>query len=145
MKYKYYIGATYSENFEAAKSTWGRHEFVSLDKDSHVIGYIGYSVSQTENKAYSLGIVNFSDNKITFGKDVAQVIDNIFLKFNFNKLSYGVYAGNPIEATYDKLTKKYGGNIIGTMRRETKLMDGQLYDYKMYEIFKEDYVKNMRK
>ena len=58
------------------------------------------------------------------------------------KLEFTVVVGNPIEKTYDKLIKKYGGNIVGVKHKNCKLIDNKYYDEKIYEIFREDYIKN---
>ena len=60
------------------------------------------------------------------------------------KLNFSVVVGNPIEKSYDKLIKRYGGRIVGTREKETTLVDGNLYDVKMYELFREDYLKSKR-
>jgi hypothetical protein len=68
-------------------------------------------------------------------------LDEIFTKFKFRKLKYSVFVGNPIENTYDRLTEKYGGRIIGISKQDDRLIDGDFYDLKSYEIFKDDYMK----
>jgi len=49
--------------------------------------------------------------------------------------------GNPIEKMYDKYINKYGGRIIGINKQSTKLQDGNYYDVKYYEIFRDDYLR----
>jgi hypothetical protein len=56
-----------------------------------------------------------------------------------NKLSYCVVIGNPIEAKWDKLTKEFGGRVIGIKEQDVVLQDGKLYDIKEYEILARDY------
>jgi hypothetical protein len=144
LKYQYLHDYTYREKYKSMESTWDGHEFVSIDNKGNIIGYFKYYIYRECNKVGSLMIVNFSDNQITFGKDFRQIVDDIFCKFNFNKLEYGVIIGNSIESTYDRLTEKYGGNIVGIYHKTTKLLDGKLYDSKSYEIFKEDYLRHMK-
>ena len=132
----------YSDEYIPSNSNWSKFEFVSIDNKGSVIGYIKYLVDRNSNYAYGLHIINFSDNKITFGRDVVQSIDDIFIKYQFRKLEYGVYIGNLIESTYDKLTTRYGGRIVGVKKETTKMLDGNIYDFKMYELFKEEYISN---
>lgn len=134
----------YSNEYEPTKSTWDKHEFVSMS-NGEVIGYIRYYINRNEYSASGLSAINFSNNKITFGRDLGTVLDNIFTKFNFRKLKFGVFIGNPIEKSYDKAIEKYGGRIIGIEKKETRLLDGNFYDYKSYEIFREDYLANKAK
>lgn len=139
-KYMFYSGSSYYDAYESVKSTWNKHEFVSLDYNGNVIGYIKYNIDRETLNCNCLQIINFSDNKMIFGLDVMTCLDEIFTKFQFRKLAYGVYVGNPIEKTYDRLTKLYGGRIVGTKLQDSKLIDGNYYDFKLYEIFKEDYL-----
>lgn len=143
-KYKFYHYNSYRE-FQLKEDTWNAHEFVSVDKDGNVIGFIGYEVNRVATSVCGLGIINFSDNKFTFGKDVIQAIKDIFEKYNFHKISFCVVIGNPIEKTYDKLVAKYGGRIVGIEKEHTVLYDHKFYDVKRYEILREDYIKTKEK
>ena len=141
LKYQFYTGG-WSTEYQPSKDNWGNFEFVSVDNNGNVIGYIKYLIDRNSNYVYGFSIINFSDNKITFGRDVVQAIDDVFIKYKFRKLEYAVYIGNPIENTYDRLTKRYGGRIVGTKMQSDKLLDGNIYDFKMYELFREDYMEN---
>ncbi|HEY5588246.1 MAG TPA: hypothetical protein VIK86_04730 [Candidatus Paceibacterota bacterium] len=141
-KYKFYDMGSYREKYKAIESTWAAHEFVSIDKDNNVLGYIKYGICRDSMDVHYLQIINFSDNKIIFGRDVFKCISEIFIKFNFRKIVFGVVVGNPIESTYDKLLKKYGGRIVGIFLKDCKLIDGKYYGSKKYEIFREDYLKH---
>ncbi|MPM00604.1 hypothetical protein SDC9_46831 [bioreactor metagenome] len=46
---------------------------------------------------------------------------------------------------YDKIAKKYGGNIVGVQHQSTILQDGTLYDEKFYELFRSDYLSSLNK
>lgn len=140
-KYKYYNYNMWYDNFEVDNNTWHRHQFVSIDSNGNVIGYISYSVNRQTYNASELAIINFSDNIFTFGKDLKQVLVDIFEKFKFEKLSFSVVVGNPIEKSYDKLIAKYGGFIIGISTQETKLYDNEYYPVKYYEILRENYMR----
>jgi RimJ/RimL family protein N-acetyltransferase len=130
------------ETFEIPRNTWDGHYFVSL-VGTKVIGYISYFIKRSEHYANSLNIVHFggkdAKNGIIFGKDVMTALRDIFERFRFIKLDFCVVSGNPIERTYDKLIKRYGGRIVGIFKNETRLIDGRLYDVKHYEILAEEY------
>jgi RimJ/RimL family protein N-acetyltransferase len=132
----------YRETFEIPKDTWNGHYFVSL-VGTKVIGYISYLIKRSEHYAYGLNIVHFGgrDAKggIVFGRDVMTALRDVFERFGFIKLNFTTVIGNPIEKTYDKLIKRYGGRIIGIFKNETRLIDGKLYDVKHYEITAEEY------
>ena len=46
--------------------------------------------------------------------------------------------GNPVESQYDRMVKKYNGRIVGIKRNEV-MINGNLYDLKLYEILKEEF------
>lgn len=104
-KYKYWNCDVYYKTLEIDSDTWNRHQFVSLDKEGNVIGYISYNISRADNSVHSLSIMNFSDNKIVFGMDLGQSLKDIFEKYKFRKLNFTVVVGNPIEKSYDKMIK----------------------------------------
>ena len=143
-KYKFVHANTYCEEEKIEDDTWNKHQFVSVDKDGNVIGYIRYNVSRSDNSCHGLCIYNFSDNKATFGMDLGRALQDIFDKFKFRKLTFCVVIGNPIEKSYDKMIKKYNGRIIGTWRKEFKCYDGEYYDKKSYEILREDYLESKK-
>lgn len=147
-KYKFYHSSAYYDLFTLSDNgDWDSRQFVSLDTSSTVIGLIGYEIDRITEIANGFGAINFSDNKLTFGMDLVNVIDDIFCKFNMRKLEFAVIIGNPIEKSYDRMVAKYGGRIIGISKKHCRLIDNKYYDEKMYEIFREDYIeaKNKRK
>lgn len=140
-RFMYYHDSWYSE-LCIADNTWDKHQFVSVNDNNEVVGFIHYKVYRNTNDCDSLGIIGFSDNvldRTCFGMDVGTAITDIFEKFRFRKLSFSVVIGNPIESTYDRLVEKYGGRIVGTQKKEVKLVDGEYYDSKLYEILASDY------
>lgn len=143
-KYKYWNCSAYYETMKIDEDTWNKHQFVSV-LHGKVIGYISYNISRNENNVHTLSIMNFTDNKITFGVDLGHALRDIFEKYHFNKLNFCVVIGNPIEESYDKMIKKYGGRIVGTYKDDVKLIDGKYCDRKLYEIFASEYFKSIKK
>lgn len=137
-KYKYWNCEPYYDTLEIDDNTWSKHQFVSV-LNGKILGYISYKTLRQNNDAHSLSVINFSDNKFVFGKDLHQALKDIFEKYKFRKLSFSVVVGNPIEESYDKMIEKYGGRIIGTRKEDVKLIDGEYYDLKLYEIFASEY------
>lgn len=143
-KYKYWNFNTYHSDIEISNETWAKHQFVSV-RDDEIIGYIGYEVNRESGCCMGLGIINFTDDKMTFGRDVGQALTDIFEKFRFNKLKFSVVVGNPVEKTYDRMIQRYGGRIAGIFRQDTRLIDGNLYDVKQYEILRSEYLASKEK
>ena len=143
-KYKYYNYNSYWHTFQIEDNSRDWHEFVSVDAEGKVIGYIHYWVDRTTLNCARFGAINFTDDP-TFGKDLLQSIKDIFERFNFHKLQFGVVIGNPVEPTYDRLCKKYGGRILSIEKEETKLEDNKYYDVKRYEILRDEYMASKEK
>jgi hypothetical protein len=132
----------YRETFKLPDDTYNANHFVSV-YDNEIIGLIGYQLRRAENAAWGLQIIHFggpeAPYKYIFGKDVLTAVKNIFEKYGFNKINFGVAIGNPIERTYDKLVKRYNGRIVGIKKQDIRLLDGRIYDVKEYEILAIDY------
>ena len=144
-KYKYYRASVYSQYDELPVNTWSSHNFVSLDKENNILGYITYDVDRAACIAHNLCIISFTEGTITFGKDLMQIINDVFYKYDFSCLTFKVVVGNPIEKTYDKLVAKYGGSIVGTYKSYVRLDDNLLYDLKLYQILKTEFLKGKAK
>ena len=143
-KYKYYNYNSSWHTFTVEDNSRDWHEFVSVDANNEIIGYIHYLVDRNTLNCARFGAINFTDNPL-FGRDLLQAIEDIFLRFNFHKLQFAVVIGNPVEKTYDRLCKKYGGRILCIEKEETKLEDNKYYDVKRYEILREDFLKARNK
>jgi RimJ/RimL family protein N-acetyltransferase len=145
--YNFHQFSTYRETFKVPDDTMSGHQFVSLF-NKEVLGYISYGIQRIENSVTSLGIIHFggkdAEGGAVFGRDVMTALKDIFEKFGFNKITFCVAVGNPIEKTYDKLIKRYGGRIVGTFKKDIKLIDGKLYDVKHYEILAEEYFNSKK-
>lgn len=138
-KYWYYNSYSYFSPISIDENTWDKMQFASVNSDGEVIGYLSYSIDRECRFVSGPSIINFTNNPV-FGIDVMQMVKDIFEKYNFQKIDFFVIIGNPIERQYDRLIRKYGGRIVGIHKRHVMLPDGKLYDEKMYEILREDYL-----
>lgn len=137
-KYKYF-NMGYEELEDLTSSTKDKHQFLSIDNNENICGMIFYNIDRMTRNVCGFNAASFDVNPIVFGRDLLQSIDDIFVKFRFNKLCFGVVIGNSIERTYDRLCKKVGGKVAGYYRKDCILMDGSFADVKVYEIMKEEY------
>lgn len=136
-----YFNQVYDWVDKVDEDTKSAHQFVSIDKQGNICGVIYYYVDRYRRTAQGVNALSFDVNPYVFGKDVMQAIDDVFNKYKFNKLNFGVVVGNPIEPTYDKLCKKAGGKIAGYYEEDTILYDGRLADIKVYEILRKNYTR----
>lgn len=141
-KYQYYYMGPYHNDWGCNhnEGDYYRRNFASVDSEGELIGYISYNIEHDIKSAGCFGAINFSDNITTFGMDLVQVIDDIFCKFNMNRLEFAVVCGNPIEKNYDRMIHKYGGRILCTRHNACIDMQGNLCNDKLYELLKEDYL-----
>jgi hypothetical protein len=122
-------------------SSWNIHQLVSVDKDNNLIGYFAANVNRQVYYINSLSVINFtSKSNYIFANDLKQFFLDLFNKYNYNKVTFNVVVGNPVEQMYDRLVNNYGGRIVGYYKNHTKLWDGKLYDVKLYEILKENFI-----
>lgn len=138
-KYQYYFNGGYRRIFKIKEDENYFRQFVSIDKNNEVLGYICYGADFEVGLVYGFGAINFSDNKIVFGKDLAKVIDDIFCKFGFETMEWSVNIGNPVKRHYDNFCKKCNGTWMLKHRRSKKL-NGDFCDEQIYEVTKEGYL-----
>lgn len=138
-KYQYYNTISWREQYKADESNWNKIEMVSVHLGK-VIGYFSASVDRDALVVTNISAINFYDVNVVFSKDLARFFRNLFEVFKFRKVRFSVSIGNPIEASYDRMVERYGGQIVGIWKSEDKLLDGTYADRKWYEILREDFL-----
>lgn len=143
-KYKYFH---YNDHARLAPeirmSNWADLQYVSVNSENEVIGYFDAEVGRASRNVMSLSILAFEENNV-FSLDLMRFFDLLFLERNIRKVCFSVVIGNPAEQFYDRFIQKFDGQIVGVRREQVILMDGEYYDDKLYEIFREDYIRNRR-
>lgn len=134
----YWHGGCGEYRIELCDNTSNVHQFVSVDKNNNVIGYISYSVDWDSESASQFAIISYDKGNLLFIRDVQKAINNIFFKYNFNRMEWWGYKDNPAINGYRKFIKRFGGRECGYLRQTSKLMDGKLHDSVMFEILKQD-------
>lgn len=153
-EYKYYNIDVYYDLYKPTiteeEGDYRSREFVSV-YNNRIIGYIEYSINRISNIVTNVCIIRFSHcqknqlaEMMQFSRDVMQVVDDIFMKFNHEKINFYCIKDNPARKMYEKFISKNGGTYVGTQRKNQKLMDNKYYDDCLYEILKEDYMKERR-
>lgn len=138
-RYKYF-NRGWEELFELKETTWEYHQFVSVNKQGNVCGFLSYRVDRATRNIDSFNAVSFFEDKITFAQDIATAIHEIFTKFRFHKMIYGVVCGNPVERTYQKFADKCNGRLAAVYRDDALLYNGQRADVKVFEIMRSEYL-----
>lgn len=141
-RYKYYRRTPGGEYYiPIADNSHDAVQFVSLD-ETEVIGYFSVKVNRLTQTGYDLEAIHFSSKQSPiFTQDIYNFFSALYLTFGLNRLTWSVVVGNPAERFYDRLVDNFGMRIVGTFKDEVMLYDGQLYDLKYYEYFKDDFLK----
>lgn len=111
-------------------------QMVSLDA-GQVIGFFSADINRETDTAYNLSIIKFLDSP-EFSADIFGFFIMLFTQLGIKRVVWDVIIGNPAEKFYDYIAANYGGRIVGTFRNEARLADGQLYDVKYYEMYREE-------
>lgn len=142
-RYQYYFGGDWRNDFSLADNNndYQKRAFAVLNDNDDLLGYISYSIDADLRIAQWFGAINFSDDKLTFGKAMRQVIADCFLKFGMEVVEWRVICGNPIERSYDRICEKFGGEVVGIRHRRARDMAGNICDDKSYEILRENFLR----
>ena len=144
-RYKYYRRTPGGDFFlPIAENNWESLQFVSLD-DSEVIGYLSAKVNRLTKTGYDIEAIHFLPQQCpVFTQDMFDFFMALFTAFGLNRLTWSVVVGNPAESFYDRLVESVGVRIVGTFKEDVMLYDGQLYDLKYYEHFKDDFLRYIK-
>ena len=136
-KYMYYRGCWGTSELQIPNNNYNSHHFAIVE-NGEVIGYVTYAIDFASKVANNFGIISFKSN-LCFGRDLMKIIDDIFNKYNMNKIEFRVYLDNPVIKHYYKFAEKFGGRLVGILKDTVMLEDGKLHDEVMLEMFKKDY------
>ena len=135
----FWNGGTGDSIIKLPDGNYDTHNFVSVDKNDRVIGYITYYVDWKAMSADSFGAISYDKGNLVFVKDLYTAICNIFEKYNMNRLSWWCYADNPAIRGYRNFIKKHGGRECGYLRQYSILQDGKLHDSVLFEIMRNEF------
>lgn len=85
---QYYSGWTGMQIPDLPDNCYDTHDFVSVDKDNNVIGYISYCINYVSLSVDRLGIISFKKGDLTFGRDIYESICNIFEAYGMNRIEF---------------------------------------------------------
>ena len=140
-RFKFLFANSYRNEFFDLRS--GKEdciEQVSVNKDNLLVGYMLATVEKDWNVVVNLRILNFREKgNIIFSYDLYEFLQNLFIVEGFSKIQFKCIVGNPIMKMYIKYIEKFNGNIVGTLHNAVRLSDGLMYDYILFEVFKEDF------
>ena len=140
----FYTGWTGSSIPELPDNNSESHDFVSIDEQGRLIGYISYCVNWIAMSVDNFGIISFDKGNILFAKDVYKVICDLFEIYHMNRISWSSFVDNPAIREYRNFIKIHGGRECGYYRQNARLQDGKLHDSVEFEILACEFRKRGR-
>lgn len=138
IRYQYYRDSSGDRIPQLADNCYDRRDFVSLNNNGEVIGFISYFYNDVNRSASQFGAISFDIGSPIFAKDLIQIMGDIFFKFKLDRIEFWCFEDNPATYGYRKLIKRFGGKEVAHLRRTCRLMDGKLHDSVIFEILRED-------
>jgi hypothetical protein len=138
-KYKYAEYDNLSE-YVPKKNTWMGLDFVSLNGEGEVKGYIFFAIGRPN---YNFGMKSVGSSGYNMMPDFRLAIDKVFREYKANKISFSVLVGNPAEVLYDRFIDSLGGRIVGYREKHECNLINELCDVKIYEIMRSNYMDKM--
>lgn len=114
--------------------------FVSIDRDDNLVGFVSFRIDRDANQARSFGAISFDIGNTTFSRDVIQLVDDIFMKYKFNRLDWFCIEGAPALSSYLRYCIRHGGELVGREHDCVKTIDGELRGSFTFEILANKYV-----
>ena len=143
---KYYY-CDYHNELEIKDDDWNLDQFVSINEAGEVVGYITGRHNQIARSIESISLIAFTTDlkdRVILLTDLQKLIHDYFYVYNYNRVEFGVYVGNPVEKFYDKYINACGGKVCGYCRQSERCMDGTYVDHKTYEILACEYKENIK-
>ena len=97
---------TGADQINIREDNYNWHQFVSVDNQDKVIGYIAYAVDWAAMNADRFGIISFDKGNALFAKDVYTAICDLFEKYHMNRVGWYAIADKPRNQRVQKLYKK---------------------------------------
>ena len=136
-EYQYYHSDSYHSDIDLSDDSL--YAFASVVND-RVIGFISYRINRDVNGVRQFGAISFCKGNAAFARDIAQSIDDIFMKYHFNRLEWYCISGNPVEEYYLKFITEHGGTVMAQEHECVRTLDGELRDSIGFEILARNYV-----
>ena len=73
-RYMYYHSGTGAYDISFADNNCDKHQFVSVDKDDNVTGYISYNIDWCALSADNFGIISYDIGNVEFAKDCYKAV-----------------------------------------------------------------------
>lgn len=138
-RYKFFFRCGWSSQITLPDNNYNSHDFVSVDPNDNVIGYMHYQIDRDANSCDDFGLISFDPGNVLFIRDVKRVVDDIFLRYNINRITWTCFEDNPAIKAYRCFIRRFGGVECGRFREDAKLSDGKRHNSIAFEILQREY------
>ncbi len=138
-KYQFYNSNEYCYVPDFQDNNERYWQFVSINEHGKLLGYITFCADRKTMAANWWGALSFCIGDFRFIRDLLQLIQDVFFKYGFERISWICVADNPAIRGYRKFIKRHGGRECGYYRQNTLLVDGKLHDEVCFEILKSEF------
>lgn len=139
LKYQFYNADDYCFVPDFQNSNEQDWQFVSINNDNNLLGYISFRADRKTMAAMWWGAVSFHIGDIRFIRDLFELVCDAFYKYGFERITWICVDDNPAVSGYRKFIKRHGGRECGYYRQSIRLMDGKLHDEVIVEILKSEF------
>lgn len=117
----------------------GYMQFVSVNEEDNVIGYMSYWIYEPARRAMNFGIMCFDKGNPIFLQDCLQMFKDIFEKYRLFSMEWRCYANNKRTlALYRNFIYRYGGVEVGRLRQNGASFERNYEDTIIFEIISTD-------
>lgn len=139
-KYQYYNICR--ELYDASTSADYKHEFVSVNFDNKILGFIMFETPSNCLSAMDWEMVSFIETTdynsfLIWTSDILDAINLAFIFENRIRIEFRCTDGNPVIRSYRKFIKRFGG-IELRLRQYIKIRD-ELHDEYLFEIMRDEF------
>jgi hypothetical protein len=113
---------------------WDYCQYVSIDKEKNILGYLAFTVDNILNSISNLAIFSFQKKSFLFKKDLYDFIFYKIGKSNYFKVNFVCCRNNPSRKMYENIVKHANGRCVGYYEKDCQLIDNTIEDVYAYEI-----------
>ncbi len=109
-----------------------------------IIGFLTYRYDVSVRRVYGVGAINFTNDRLTFGRDIRTLLHRLFIGQSANMIEFRTVFDNPAQRQYRRFVAKLNGVEAGQLHEVYMGADGRVHDMSIYEIHRSGYVSSLK-
>ena len=111
----------------------GRFQYAIVNSKEYLIGYLDYHIDWYSSCASQFALFSFDRGNPIIGRDLFNEMNKLINDYKLHRIEWRMVGGNPIERSYDRFCKKFGGTKY-ILRDAIKDQYGNYHNDIIYEI-----------